>query len=191
MEPTSSSRHGYSSSWRLRLHIRASGAYSIARMPRLTNSDYLSTRLFLARIWEQSDGRAMAVLPGYAHRDLHDFFAFSVPLSEACQCPIRTARGRPAVLPAGGQGNCPVMANRSAHRGFGGVGHDAVVRGQLIVAAPFPARAWASRIESPVVWQTWVWCMSRSTVAVAKVFGISSSNPDGCRFEKIAMDRFS
>ena len=25
-------------------------------------------------------------------------------------------------MPAGGHENCPVMANRSAHRGFGGVG---------------------------------------------------------------------
>ena len=40
-----------------------------------------------------------------------------------CQGPVGTARGRPAELPAGGHGNCPVMASRSAHQGFGGVGH--------------------------------------------------------------------
>jgi amylosucrase len=40
-----------------------------------------------------------------------------------CQWPIRTARRRPVEMPAGGQGNCPLMANRSAHLGFGGVGH--------------------------------------------------------------------
>ena len=31
---------------------------------------------------------------------------------------------------------------------------------------------------------TWAWCMSRSTVALAMVLGISSSNPAGCRFER-------
>ncbi|WP_448233019.1 recombinase family protein [Microbacterium lacticum] len=40
-----------------------------------------------------------------------------------CQWPIGTARGRPAEMPAGGHGNCPLMANRSAHQGVGGVGH--------------------------------------------------------------------
>nr|WP_304505862.1 ATP-binding protein [Cryobacterium sp. 1639] len=40
-----------------------------------------------------------------------------------CQWPMRTARRRPAELPAGGHGNCPLMANRSAHLGVGGVGH--------------------------------------------------------------------
>ena len=43
----------------------------------------------------------------------------------ACQWPIRTARRRPAEMPAGGHGNCPFMANRSAHQGGGGVGHEA------------------------------------------------------------------
>jgi transposase len=44
---------------------------------------------------------------------------------------------------------------------------------------------------SPVVWQTWAWCSSRSTVAVASVLDMSSSNAAGCRFELIATDRFS
>jgi hypothetical protein len=51
-------------------------------MPRLTRHDYLSTRSFLAQIWEQSDAAAMAVLPGYAQRDLHDFYAFTMPMSD-------------------------------------------------------------------------------------------------------------
>ncbi|WP_218189288.1 nucleotidyl transferase AbiEii/AbiGii toxin family protein [Tersicoccus phoenicis] len=34
-----------------------------------------------------------------------------------CQWPVRTARVWSVVLPAGGQGNCLVMANRSAHPG--------------------------------------------------------------------------
>ena len=37
-------------------------------------------------------------------------------LARTCQWPIGTARRRPAELPAGGQGNCPLMANRSAHQ---------------------------------------------------------------------------
>ena len=56
---------------------------------------------------------------------------------------------------------------------------------------PWPVSAWVSRTESPLVWQTWAWWSSLSTVAVASVLGISSSNPDGCRFELIATDRFS
>jgi len=36
---------------------------------------------------------------------------------------------------------------------------------------------------SPLVWQRWAWCSSRSTVAVAvavaRVLGMSSSNPLG------------
>jgi hypothetical protein len=34
-----------------------------------------------------------------------------------------------------------------------------------------------SRMESPVVTTRWAWCMSRSTVALAMVLGMSSSNP--------------
>ena len=62
---------------------------------------------------------------------------------------------------------------------------------QLRGISPFPAMAWVSRTLSPLVWQTWAWCISRSTVAVASVFGISSSNPDGCRFELTATLRRS
>lgn len=47
----------------------------------------------------------------------------------SCQWPIRSAHGRPAEMPAGGHENCPVMANRSAHQGFGGVGHEAAELG--------------------------------------------------------------
>jgi hypothetical protein len=45
-------------------------------------------------------------------------------------------------------------------------------------------------MESPLVWQTWAWSRSRSTVAVARVLGMSSSKPTGCRFEEIATERF-
>ena len=40
-----------------------------------------------------------------------------------CQWPIVCAHGRPAEMPAGGHENCPLMATRSAHQVFGGVGH--------------------------------------------------------------------
>jgi hypothetical protein len=45
-------------------------------------------------------------------------------------------------------------------------------------------------MESPLVWQTWAWCRSRPTVAVARVLGMSSSKPAGCRFEEISTERF-
>ncbi len=52
-----------------------------------------------------------------------------------------------------------------------------------IAAAHRPSRLLAlhrvRRMLSPLVWQRWAWCMSRSTVAVARVLGISSSNPTG------------
>jgi hypothetical protein len=43
----------------------------------------------------------------------------------------------------------------------------------------------------PVVMTMWAWCMSRSTVALAIVLGMSSSKPAGCRFDDSAMERFS
>ena len=71
--------------------------------------------------------------------------------------------------------------------GSGGGGERCQVSG----VTPWPAMAWDRRTDSPVVWQTWAWCSSRSTVAVARVLGMSSSNPAGCRFEEIATERFS
>ncbi len=62
---------------------------------------------------------------------------------------------------------------------------------QLNGLTPCPVSAWVSLMLSPLVWQTWAWCRSRSTVAVARVPGISSPNPDGCRFGLNATDRFS
>ena len=45
-------------------------------------------------------------------------------------------------------------------------------------------------MESPLVWQTWAWWRSRSTGAVARGLGISSSKPAGCRFELMATRAF-
>jgi hypothetical protein len=56
---------------------------------------------------------------------------------------------------------------------------DFLVDGQLNVTTPFPARASASRWESPLVNTRWAWCRSRSTVAVARVLGMIVSKPDG------------
>jgi len=36
------------------------------------------------------------------------------------------------------------------------------------------------------VTQVWAWCRRRSTVAVASVLGMISSNPAGCRFDDTA-----
>jgi hypothetical protein len=52
-------------------------------MPRLTNRDYLIIRHFLARLWDENDGAAFANLPGYAQRELHDYFAPTADLTDA------------------------------------------------------------------------------------------------------------
>ena len=53
--------------------------------------------------------------------------------------------------------------------------------GKIVLdAASDEVRGSATSVSGPAIaWQTWAWCMSRSTVAVASVLGISSSNPDG------------
>ena len=90
-------------------------------------------------------------------------------------CPVadsRTARSWPTELPGGGQVFCPL--------------------GQLVSGVtPLPAVAWVRRMLSPAVRTTWAWCSSRSTVALAMVLGISSSNPAGWRLLDKAMERFS
>ena len=96
-----------------------------------------------------------------------------------CQGPAGSAHGRPVDMPTGGHPFCPVVAICSARDQFpSGL-------------TPFPRVAWVRRIESPVVMTTWAWCMRRSTVALAMVLGISSSNPAGCRLEDRAIERFS
>jgi hypothetical protein len=47
------------------------------------------------------------------------------------------------------------------------------------------------RNESPWVTTMWAWCSRRSTVAVARVLGMSSSRPEGCRLELMARARRS
>ena len=51
-------------------------------MPRLTNRDYLTIRHFLTRLWDQDDGHSYAALPGYAQRELHDFYAPTVYMTD-------------------------------------------------------------------------------------------------------------
>ncbi len=78
-------------------------------------------------------------------------------------------------LPGDGHEICPLVATRSARwRPPDGL-RVQVLRG----ITPFRARAWDRRTLSPAVWQMCAWCISRSTVAVANVLGISSSNADG------------
>jgi hypothetical protein len=89
-------------------------------------------------------------------------------------------------LPGDGQWFCPLVATGIAH------GWPLGLPGQVFSGVtPFPWVAWVSRMESPVVTTRWAWCMSRSTVALAMVLGMSSSNPAGCRLELRAMERFS
>jgi len=53
-------------------------------------------------------------------------------------------------------------------------------RGQFVKGiTPFPVRASARRWESPLVRTRWAWWSSLSTVAVARVFGMMVSNPEG------------
>lgn len=94
---------------------------------------------------------------------------------DTCQGTVGSARGRSLDLPVDGHVFYPVMAMGSAHAGV------AITRGRAQVrgVTPCPARAWDRRTDSPVVWQMWAWCRSRSTVAVARVLGISSSNAAG------------
>ncbi|MFK4728277.1 hypothetical protein ROT00_01180 [Agromyces mediolanus] len=51
-------------------------------MPRLTTRDYLTIRHFLIDLWNENDGQAFGELPGYAQRDIHDYFAPTVPMSD-------------------------------------------------------------------------------------------------------------
>ena len=98
-------------------------------------------------------------------------------------------------LPGGGHETCPVTDTSSAWWWPcdlpKGLATDGWGWGQVKGLTPCPASAWVRRMESPLVWQTWAWWRSRSTVAVANVLGISSSNPAGCRFDEIATERFS
>lgn len=51
-------------------------------MPRLTANDYLTNRAFLRNQWIAGDGAAFADLPLLEQRDLHDYYAPSVPMTE-------------------------------------------------------------------------------------------------------------
>ncbi len=55
----------------------------------------------------------------------------------------------------------------------------------------FPGECLGEADRVAVGMTTWAWWRSRSTVALAMVLGISSSNPAGCRFDDRAMERFS
>ena len=88
-------------------------------------------------------------------------------LLAVCQGPVGSAQWRTVGLPVRGQQNCPVVARCSARGSVGQWRH------------PLPAVAWVRRMLSPAVMTTWAWWRSRSTVALAMVLGMSSSNPAG------------
>ena len=96
--------------------------------------------------------------------------------AEGCQGPAGTARRRSWDVPVDGHVFCPVMATRTAQE-WPSVRW--ALGGQVRGITPVPARAWVRRMLSPLVWQMWAWCSSLSTVAVARVLGISSSNEAG------------
>jgi len=50
-------------------------------MPRLNSTAYIHRRNYLARLWVQSEGDAFAFIPTSAQRDLHDFFALTVRMT--------------------------------------------------------------------------------------------------------------
>lgn len=76
----------------------------------------------------------------------------------------------------GGHENCPLMALI-----LPAYGHRFCPRDRRSGTIPLPEGAAARQKLSPAVMTTWAWCRSRSTVAVARVFGMSSSQPAGCR----------
>jgi hypothetical protein len=83
-----------------------------------------------------------------------------------------------------------MKAPRGWPREFPGGGHQ-VIPGQVSGTTPLPVMAWLSRTLSPWVVHRWAWCSSRSTVAVASVLGMSSSNPAGWRLLETATLRRS
>jgi hypothetical protein len=115
---------------------------------------------------------------GRAWREVDPFDGqtdFSIP----CQWPVGSPRGRSVVFPVGGHWKSPLVA-----RYFPGEGYFSGL-------TPCPLVAWLSRKLSPEVTTTWAWCSKRSTVAVARVLGMISSKPEGCRLEDTAMARRS
>ena len=101
------------------------------------------------------------------------------PTGSPCQRSLRSPQPRTEEFPTVGHDNSPLAAI-----GFS-------PGPQLSRITPFPDVACLSRTLSPVVSHRWAWWSSRSTVAVARVFGMSSSNPAGCRLEDTATERFS
>ena len=63
-------------------------------MSRLTSRDYLLQRHLLCSLWEKNRGASFAVLPGQQQRDLHDYYALSVPISDQDALIHRAAKGK-------------------------------------------------------------------------------------------------
>lgn len=87
------------------LAILEEGRILSSPMPRLTNHAYLSTRSFLAALWEDGSRGVFVVLPGYAQRDLYDFFAFTVFMDddEALEHRARMTAAFPSLPQAAGR----------------------------------------------------------------------------------------
>lgn len=85
-----------------------------------------------------------------------------------CQRSLRCPGGWSLGVRAGGHQNSMPVAS-----GVPGGG------GQCRGITPLPARASASRWESPVVVTRWAWCIRRSVLAPARVLGMIVSKPEG------------
>ena len=125
-------------------------------------------RRSVTRQWVGSQCPAAGDLPATQTRGASSVIA-------SCQWPVGSAQWRTAELPGGGQQNCPVVANRTARWWPTELPGVHLVSG----VTPLPAVAWVRRMLSPAVMTTWAWCSNRSTVALAMVLGMSSSNPAG------------
>jgi hypothetical protein len=104
----------------------------------------------------------------------------TVGVAVPCQGPGGGVRRPSRVLPSDGHENCPVAASGPARDW-----PRALLKGEVKEVTPWPARARDRRTLSPLVWLTGAWCRSRSTVAVAAVLGMSSSNAPGRRMQRL------
>lgn len=82
-------------------------------MPRLTNRDYLTQRQLLIKLWAVNDASAFAVLPGYAQRDLHDFYAPTISMTDeyALEYRAQMTKAFPALPQSAGRAIEALRAN--------------------------------------------------------------------------------
>jgi len=97
------------------------GPAPLKKQVRLSAPDATRLKTAVAGVALKGPEGPVACPCGPARRGGHHRLSFRS--GWGCQWPIVCAHGRPAKMPAGGHENCPLMAMRSAHQVFGGVGH--------------------------------------------------------------------